>query len=492
MPRFLFLLTFGITIGLANGKQVPNFASADLVLGQTDFTSAATPAPPTTSSLKTPSSVVVDAATGRVFVADTGNNRVLRYANAGALINGASAEVVLGQSDFLSSTAKAAAADSLDTPTALWLDAGGHLWVADTGHNRVVMYAGATAQSFASGTSATLILGQPDATTATALNPPTASSLNSPEGLCVDSGGRLWVADKNNNRVLRFDGAAGNATGEASAAADGEFGQDQGTPFTTNVGGSTNLQFNGPTGVAVDSSGILWVADRGNNRIMGFPSAATISNGANGARILGQPDYNAGHNLAGLSASAISSPAGLYVDTANNLWVLDQGNNRAIRFANITSIDNGRPAASVIGQPDFVSSAPDLNAQKLDTQSAAGFASMFVQGDGSLWVSDRNHNRVLRFVTEDSEAPTVAISGKRKVTTKKTKLLIKGTASDDTGISVVSLQIGKKRKVAAGTTAWSFRAKLKPGKNIVTVVATDITGKVSAPAKVVIIRKTAP
>jgi len=489
MPRFLFLLTLGMTIGLAGGKQVPTFAAANLVLGQTDFTSAITPTPPTTSSLKTPSSVVVDAATGRVFVADTGNNRVLRYASAGALISGASAEVVLGQSDFVSGTAKAAAADSLDTPTALWLDAGGHLWVADTGHNRVVMYTGATAQNLASGAAATLILGQPDPTTATALNPPTASSLSAPEGLCVDAGGRLWVADKNNNRVLRFDSAVGKTTG---GAANGEFGQDQGTPFTANVSGSDNLHFNGPDGVAVDSSGILWVADRGNNRIMGFPSAATISNGANGARILGQPDYNAGSDMAGLSASAISSPAGLYVDAASNLWVLDQGNNRAIRFANITSIDNGRPAAAVIGQPDFVSSAPDLGPQKLDTQNAGGFANAFVQNDGTLWVSDRNNNRVLRFATADSDAPTVAISGKRKITTKKTKILIKGTASDDTGISSVSLQIGKKRKVATGTTAWSFRAKLKPGKNVVTAVATDITGKVSAPSKVVIIRKTAP
>jgi sugar lactone lactonase YvrE len=492
MKRLLLLLAMSLSIKLADGKQVPTFASADLVLGQTDFTSANIPATPDPASLDTPSCVGIDPATGKVFVADPGNHRVLRYANAAALQSGASADRVFGQADFSGHAALATpTASSLKSPAALWIDGSGRLWVADTGNNRVVMYPNAATQN-SNGPAATLVLGQPDAISGTAL-PTSAASLSSPEGLCVDSGGRLWVADTGNNRVLKFDGAAGNTTGDTNAEADREFGQSQGaTAFTTSASGTDNLHFTGPSGVTVDANGVLWVSDRGNNRIMGFPSAATISNGANGARILGQPDYNFGSTTPGLSSSAISGPTGLFADAAGNLWVLDQGNNRALKFSNIASIDNGRPASIVVGQPDFTSNAPDLDARHLDTQGASAFAGLFVQADGTLWIADRNHNRVLRFSTVDSGPPTIRIAGKRKVATPKKRIVVRGIASDDTGVTQVTLQAGRKQIPAAGTTAWKKAIRLKKTRTVIKAFALDAAGKMSAPANVVVLRKAVP
>ncbi len=487
MKRFLLLLATSLLLEQANSKEVPTFAAADLVLGQPDFLSAAVPPAPASASLDSPSSVVVDSSTGKVFVADTGNNRVLRYANAAALQSGAAAEAVFGQADFVSNGATPVDAGSLDSPTGLWVDGGGHLWVADTDNNRVVMYANANAGTIVNGPDATLVLGQSDAAGEAAAT--TRIGMSAPESLCVDAGGRLWVADTANNRVLKFNDAASKATG---AEADGEFGQDQVTPFTTSTGGSDNLHFMGPAGVAVDSGGTLWVADRGNNRIMGFPTAATISNGANGARILGQPDYNNGSTAAGLSSSRISGPTGLFADAAGGLWALDQGNNRALRFANIKTIDNGKPASTVVGQADFSSNVADLNARRLKTQDATAIAGLFAQPDGSLWISDLKNHRVLRFSPLDSGPPTVAISGKRKVTTPKKRLVVRGTASDDTSVTQVILQVGKKQIPALGTTVWKKTVRLKKPRTIVRAYAHDASGKISAPAKVLILRKPAP
>jgi DNA-binding beta-propeller fold protein YncE len=84
---------------------IPDYTAANLVLGQTDFTSKLAPTPPNASSLTNPTSVVVDPVTRKVFVSDQFNNRVLRYASADALANGAAAEMVLGQASFTTKVA---------------------------------------------------------------------------------------------------------------------------------------------------------------------------------------------------------------------------------------------------------------------------------------------------------------------------------------------------------------------------------------------------
>jgi hypothetical protein len=82
---------------------------------------------------------------------------------------------------------------------------------------------------------------------------------------------------------------------------------------------------------------------------------------------------------------------------------------------------------------------------------------------------------------------TVKISGKKKITTTKTSLKIKGTASCGAGITLVQYKVGKgKFKTAKGTTNWNFKAKLKPGTNKIKVKATGGNDVVSSPAKVTV------
>jgi len=221
-----------------------NGQAATLVLGQVDFASAASAC--SQSGLTNPFAVVVDPTSGKVFVADVGNHRVLRYASVTELTNGAAAEGVLGQADFTSCNADqggSVGANTLDDLRDLTVDAEGRLWVTDYGNNRVLRYDNAASK--ADGADADGVLGQPNFTSTTAAT--TQNGMRYPGGIFVDREGRAWIADLFNHRVLRFDDGAAKANG---AAADGVLGQTDFTSNSANQGGSAAAgTMNNPNGV---------------------------------------------------------------------------------------------------------------------------------------------------------------------------------------------------------------------------------------------------
>src|SRR5262249_17233593 len=108
------------------------FQAANLVLGQSGMSASA---PATTSTgLTGPNAVFADAAS--IYVADTNSNRVLVYPRS--VSNGQTAAVVLGQSSF-STGAPGSGAANLTNPRGVYSD-GAHLFVADTGNSRVLIY----------------------------------------------------------------------------------------------------------------------------------------------------------------------------------------------------------------------------------------------------------------------------------------------------------------------------------------------------------------
>lgn len=144
-----------------------------------------------------PSSVAVDSA-GNVWVADRGNNRVLKY--TAPVSNGQAASTVIGQTLFTSNATAPATATSLRFPTGVSADPGGQLWIVEAATNRILGYN----PPFANGQAASVVLGQPDFTSNAAPAPPTASSLQGPWGSPALIGQQLWVADRVNNRVLQY------------------------------------------------------------------------------------------------------------------------------------------------------------------------------------------------------------------------------------------------------------------------------------------------
>jgi sugar lactone lactonase YvrE len=176
-------------------KYVPPFATgmnASLVIGQPDFTTSG--GTTTSTGLAEPEFIAFDGS-GNLWTTDTFNNRVLKYVPP--FTTAMAASLVIGQTDFVSSGV-ALTASGLDFPTGIAFDRAGNLWVGDSGNSRVLAYVPA----FATGMSATLVLGQPDFVTA-AFNI-TQNGFGSPFGLDFDSKGNLVVADLEGNRTMAF------------------------------------------------------------------------------------------------------------------------------------------------------------------------------------------------------------------------------------------------------------------------------------------------
>jgi sugar lactone lactonase YvrE len=483
MKSNILSLLAGLTIisTAAFGQTIPNYAEADLVLGQRDFVTRFVPNTPSAVSLLAPTSVVVDPVTRKVFVADSINGRVLRYPNADSLANGAAAEAVFGKENLTSDPQRqlpdpGPSESRLNEPISIFLDFKGRLWVADGRNNRVLMFDSASLRS--SGASADRVIGQPDFSSRAAGT--TQAMVKVPTDMCVDSSDRLWVADGLNSRVLRFDNITEKANG---ANADGVLGQ---VNFTSSapVGGASGLNF--PSDVTISKDGNLFVTT-GNYNVMRFNNAAALRNGGSASAVLGKPNFDVipGETVETTEPSAanMSGPSGAWITPDDSLWVADAS--RVLRFDNASTKPSGANADGVIGQPDFISSTSVLTRRGV----ASTYKKPFVDSKGSLWITDYNYYRVLRF-SPDKTAPLLTLTGKLPKTTAKKSLLIKGTASDANGVKLVQYRLGNGPLISVtGTTNWTLTTKLKKGKNILTIFATDNAGNISTSQVIKIVRK---
>lgn len=447
-----------------------NGQSADVVLGQTNFTNNSADLGPNRMNL--PWKVVRDPVSGVVFVCDSFNNRVLRFSSAAAATNGADAEAVFGQPDFIANGANQNADDpgehTLFAPRGLALDSSGNLWVSDSENHRVVVYGNAVTSE--SNPAAILVLGQPGFNGRTFGT--SASEMNYPEGISVSPDGTLWVADYVNHRVLRFDNAIAKSNG---AAADGVLGQSD---FETAEPGLDDDRFDEPYDLALDQGGRLWVCDRNNQRVLRFDNAASKANGSSADAVIGQDGFLT--KDAATTPNRFQGPRGVFVAEDGTLWVGDAQNNRVLGFKQAALKSNGPSADIVLGQINFTSSGGRT------AQDRLRFPTRISSGpDGSLFVCDAGNERVLRFSPNDP--PSLTILTKKAKTSKRT-YTVKGSASGL--VSRVDARVGKTGvfKPAKGTTSWSYKARLQPGKNSVSAVATGPAGSSTA-KKVIIIRK---
>jgi sugar lactone lactonase YvrE len=187
----------------ANADSKSNGANADKVLGQSSFTRSDTLNPPTSSSMFIPYGVCFDGST--LWVADGENNRVLRFANAGAKANGGAADGVLGQPNFTSLASPNPTAATLNIPTALMVDAGGSLYLCDYQNHRVLIYRNASSKP--NGGNADFVLGQTGFTSNS--RGTDEFTMVYPNGIGIDvTLGKLLVCDEGNFRVLQYSASS--------------------------------------------------------------------------------------------------------------------------------------------------------------------------------------------------------------------------------------------------------------------------------------------
>lgn len=329
-------------------------------------------------------SVCIDPS-GRLYVSDTFNNRILRWDDPTS--SGPNANYVYGQYGSFNSGAPNfggfPTAGTLDSPNEIAFDTLGRMYVADSNNNRILRFSNPQSSYMADG-----VVGQPNFSTADP-NMLDGDSVLAPADIAFDwnsSPVSVYVADDGNNRVLCWSDIS-NAL--AGAPADIILGQPD--PYSYSPGCDQN-KFDSPVSVAVDSFGKLWVSDSDNHRVVGFVSPFTEDTNAD--FLIGQFNWadclpNMGY--ANPTSNTLYYPAGIFVDNDKNLWVADMQNNRVLRFPNPYTIASD--ADFVIGQPGMFSGSPN--------NPAMGPASLYNPTDvaldpaGNLFICDNGNHRVL-------------------------------------------------------------------------------------------------
>jgi DNA-binding beta-propeller fold protein YncE len=428
-PTTLATASFGEdadnVLGQANADGTPSFTRVNMNGGIT------------ASGLNFPSDVAVDLINHRLFVADTHNNRVLVFTlDSTDNIASREATYVFGQTDFTSNVSAyngnptATTRNGLSGPFGLIYDSSSErLFVADTNNSRVVVFDASptTLASAPLGKDAEYVFGQTDFTSnisasANHGNTTTRNGLSGPVSLAYDSSsGRLFVADSGgnnssaNNRVLVFDASPTTlSTLEASFSygenAEYVFGQ---TDFaSTGINSNPLKSITIPSGLAYDSSsGHLFVADSGDNRILVFDASpttlstleASASYGEDAEYVFGQPDFTTlNYNATSMSSVGGGSPSGLSYDSSSgHLFFSDPSNNRVLVFdalpATLTTLEAsssyGENAESVFGQPDFTSNGQATTQSGLNYPEGISYDTSFKR----LFVADAFNNRVMEF-----------------------------------------------------------------------------------------------
>jgi hypothetical protein len=304
-----------------NSFPAVNGQAASIAIGQPDLISSTGGV---TQSQLASGGYVARAGT-KLLLSDGSNNRVLIW-NSIPTTNGQPADLVLGQTSF-TSKATGNGASNLYGPRGIWTD-GTKLIVADRFNNRVLIW-----NSFptTNGAAANVVLGAASFDTSPFVSPPTASSFRNPAGVTV-SGGKLYVADETNNRVLVWN----SIPTANNTPADQVLGQ---TGFDTayNNGGAPYPQVNaigmvGPTDVLIDACGSMYLCDGINGRVLVYTTVPT-ANAAAADAVLGKPGLTT-QPSATVAASAqwMHSCSGLAV-AGTSLYVGDVVNNRVLRFA---------------------------------------------------------------------------------------------------------------------------------------------------------------
>jgi uncharacterized protein (TIGR03437 family) len=329
---------------------------ATVVLGQPDFTTTTENLAATPTTLRLPTAVASDGV--HVVIADTNHNRVLIW-NRIPTSNNTPADVVVGQANFTTTTVPGNTpnAKSMRGPQGVWIQ-NGRLYVADTQNNRVLIY---NQIPTANGAAADVVLGQPNFTTfvepdlTQQKNNVAANQLLNPVAVSSD-GVHLLVTDLGYNRVLIWNsipssnGASADiAVGQpdlVSSVANNGYSTDPNdttnkqTPVLCTVSNGTDTN-NNPTypsscnatlsfpRFALMAGSRMFIADGGNDRVLMFNSIPT-QNGASADAVIGQ--IGGSVNQASDAADSLRTPMSLAWD-GTNLYVSDAYNRRVTVYS---------------------------------------------------------------------------------------------------------------------------------------------------------------
>jgi len=365
---------------------------ADVVLGHLAMNDVRRPLP----TIEGP---YVSMLSSQLLAVDSVQSRVLVYGSTNSSVETPIA--VIGQPDFATTGCNSGglSASSLCGPTAAFAESFGPLWIADTGNNRVLRFDypwleyDSVEKRYVVKEDADAVYGQPDfVSNGCAAG---ADGLCGPRGIArVGSSGRLYISDSGNNRIVRHDAPLSDGT------ADLVIGQPDFVTVDCNSGGRDAHSLCDPRGIRYRyQSGQMFVADRGNHRVLiyeqveQFPGGAEAVFGQNGSFTTG---------ACGAGPAGLCSPSDVDFDSAGQVLVADTDNHRVLQYdLPLTDGDADR----VFGQPDLVST--DCNGGGVSDVSLCSPVSVGLYrafGD-KLFVGDAGNQRIVKV-----DAPYCAIT----------------------------------------------------------------------------------
>ena len=261
--------------------------------------------PATDALLSSPAAIAFDSE-GNLYIADAGNNRIRRVGRDGIITTVAG----IGRRGYGGDGGPAALA-LLNSPAGIAVGFGDSVLVADTGNNRVRMISADGTISTVAGTGEPGYAGDGGVAS--------QAVLNSPQGLAVDAEGNLYIADSFNDRVRKIDleGVITTIAGDGGQSYSGD-----GQPATqTGLNFATGPLNGAGQALAVDQEGDLFVADAGNNSVREVDVGGVIRTVAG----TGQPGY-AGERVS--PHSALDLPLSVAVDSAGMVYIADANNGR--------------------------------------------------------------------------------------------------------------------------------------------------------------------
>lgn len=385
-----------------NTLPVANFAAANLVLGQSLFTTSTAGA--TSTSMTGPSRIQV--IEGKLVISDSGNNRVLFYSDV-PTASGAAASIVVGQPTMTDSLLRNPnKALGMVNVTGVATD-GTRLVVADKGKNRVLIW---NSMPSSSDQEPDVILGQANLNTYTRAPSPTASSMTNPHGVLI-VGDKLYLADSGNNRILIWN----SWPTVNNQAADVVLGQTLMTTNTANNGGVSATSLSSPFGLSSDGTRFL-VSEWGNNRVLMWNSLPAV-NATPADVVVGQPNMASNtNNNGGVSASSMWQPYQARIFDGK-LFVADKSNSRLLIFNSIPTT-HGAAADVVVGQSNMTSNLLHQGTGEIGDSTLSSPMDMFVDS-GKLHILEDISNRILVFdsVPMANDSKAVSTMGSSTLTT---------------------------------------------------------------------------
>jgi sugar lactone lactonase YvrE len=436
-------------------------------------------------SIGQPAGLAMDAA-GNLYVSDRGNNKIYKIDASGIVTKFAGT----GDGRF-SGDGRPAIYALLNGNRGLDIDASGALYVADTGNNRIRKIQNGIITTVAGGgvpcanDSATGCTPPPDGTsyplTGSYLGDGlggTLASLNKPEGVVVDTTGRVFIADTGNNRIRMLSrGLISTVAGrdltnaEKALDANGDPIQDPAKIGATLKGVSApypatcakpkpgaapcapvgdgrdplSALLASPSQLALDTSNNLLIADRDNHRVRILnPNAGTIFTLAGNEKSCAMGQSNMCGDGAAAKLAQLNSPNGIFVDSRGRILIADRGNNR------VRTINSAGVMQSVTGFNPFNG---DQTALTTMLSVPIGVAS---DAAGNIYVTDSGNARV-RMIDIHGNVTTLAGGGYDSVSEGIAATSAKlsnptGIAVDPAGLAVYVVDTGtdRIRKIVGG------------------------------------------